>query len=210
MWGNFLSSKQRVISHLIKTQKQTLNSQTTLWGRKCSVNGCLVPEESSSTVSFKEGLSLNSDHSWAILNELPIHEGVSSASSLSQSGSGEKLPNVSPNDSHWYFETSRQATCFYNGDNVNITNCPDSDSDSNIISCMYASYTSYSDCSSSRDTDCCSSETDLSTSSDESDMEELKTNYFTPIYQAQIYVRWGVGVLTRPKWTKLLKCFFFI
>ena len=135
-------------------------------------NGCLVPEESSSTVSFEEGLSLNSDHSSAILNELPVHEGVSCASSLSQSGSEEKLPNVSPNESHWCFETSRQGTCFYNGDNVNITNCPDSDSDSNIIRCMDASYTSDSDCSSSSDTDYCSSETDLPTSSDESDMEE--------------------------------------
>ena len=180
--GNYLSSKQRVISHLIKThgrtnflaqaQKQTLNSRTTLWRRKRYANGCLVPEESSSTVSFEEGLSLNSDHSSAILNELPVHEGVSCASSLSQSGSEEKLPNVSPNDSHWCFETSRQGTCFYNGDNVNITNCPDSDSDSNIIRCMDASYTSDSDCSSSSDTDYCSSETDLPTSSDESDMEE--------------------------------------
>ena len=109
MFGTFPSSKQQVISHLIKThsranvlsqeQKQTLNSRTTLWRRKRSANGWLVPEESSSTVSFEEGLSLNSDHSSAILNELPVHKGVSSPSSLSQSGSGEKLPNVSLNDS---------------------------------------------------------------------------------------------------------------
>ena len=55
------------------------------------------------------------------------------------------------------------------GDNVNITNCPDSASDSNIIRCMDASYTSDSDCSSSSDTDYCSSETDRPTSSEEPD-----------------------------------------
>lgn len=107
--GNFLSSKQWVISHLIRThgktnfleqeQKQTLNSRTTLWRRKRSANGCFVPEQSSSTVSFEERLSFNSEHCSSILYELPVPEGASSASSLSQSSSKKKL-NVSLSQWH--------------------------------------------------------------------------------------------------------------
>ena len=189
--GNFLSSKQRVISHLIRThgktnfldpeQKQTLtgNSRTTLWRRKRSANGCFVPEQSSPSVSFEEGLEIDFEHCSSILDESPVPQGASSATSLyvSQSSSEEELQIFLATDTHEDIETSRQGTRFYSKNNVNnITNyCSDSehpDSDSNIIGFIDESNTSDSDCSMSSDTDYSSSETDLPTSSDESDAEE--------------------------------------
>lgn len=188
--GNLLSSKQRVISHLFRThdktnfpeqeQKQTLtgNSRTTLWRRKRSANGCFVPEQSSSSVSsFDKGLNYNSEHCPSILDESPVPQGASPATSLFQSSSQEELQNFLTTDTQENIETSTQGTFFYSKNNVNnITYyCSDSehpDSDSNVISSIDESCTSDSDCSMSSDTDCSSSETDLSTSSDESDAED--------------------------------------
>ena len=186
--GNLLSSKQRVISHLIRThgktnfleqeQKQTLtgNSRTTLWRRKRSANGSFVPEQSSFSVSFEEGLNYDSEHCSSILDESPVPQGVSSATSLFQSSSVDELQNLTT-DTQEDIETSKQGTFFYSKNTVNnITYyCSDSehrDSDSNVNSSIDESCTSDSDCSMSSDTDCSSSETDLPTSSDESDAED--------------------------------------
>jgi len=132
-----------VISHLIRThgktnfldpeQKQTLtgNSRTTLWRRKRSANGCFVPEQSSPSVSFEEGLEIDFEHCSSILDESPVPQGASSATSLyvSQSSSEEELQIFLTTDTHEDIETSRQGTCFYSKNNVNnITNyCSDSE-----------------------------------------------------------------------------------
>lgn len=138
----------------------------TLWRRKRSANGCFVPEQSTPPVSFEEGLEIDFEHCSSILDESPVPQGASSATSLyvSQSSSEEELQIFLTADTHEDIETSRQGTCFYSKNNVNnITNyCSDSehpDSDSNIISFIDESYTSDSDCSMSSDSDYSSSET---------------------------------------------------
>lgn len=179
--NNFLSSKQRVISNLAKTHgktsllgqelKQTLNSRTTLWRRKRSADGCFVPEQSSSIAYFEQ--SLTSESCSTIVNELPVPEGVPVSSALSfnnfsQTISGEESQNFAPNA-----HGQNEPTEISGQNNEDISNCPDSsNSDFDSISCMDASYTSDSDCStSSNHTDYSSSETE-DTSSDESDSEQ--------------------------------------
>jgi len=150
-----------------------------LWRRKRSTYGCFVSEQSSSSVSFETGLNFDFEHCSSILDESPVPQGASSATSSIQSSSEEEVLNFLTIDTSEGIETSRQGTCCYSEKNVsNIANyCSDSehvhpDSDSNICSSIDEPYTSDSDCSMSSDTDYSSSETDLPTSSDESDVEE--------------------------------------
>ena len=151
--NNILSSKQRVISHLAKTHgktnllgqehKQSLNSRTTLWRRKRSADDCFIPEQ-----------SLTSRSCSTSVNELPDPEGVPINSALSfnnfsQTISEEELQNFAP-----ITHGQNEPTEISGQNNGDISNCLDStNSDFDPISCMDASYTSDSDCSSSSNHD---------------------------------------------------------
>jgi len=95
---NLLSSKQRIISHLVTTHgktnlleqgtKQNLDSRTTLWRRKRSADGSFVDEQCSSDLHFQEDSLSNFDSS-SIAGDEATAEGFSP--SLTESSTEENL-----------------------------------------------------------------------------------------------------------------------
>ena len=152
-----------------------------MWRRKRSADGRPISEQSADSIAcFEESSRLNSD-GCPIMDELPLSEQTNSALSLSFSeptpGEAE-LFNFRANIhlQNEPFETSRNIS---NQDNES---CLDSSSDVDSIICKDDSYTSDSECLSSSDTDYSStgpSDTEPSTSSDESDLEELQDESIT-------------------------------
>ena len=80
--SNLLSSKQRIISHLVKTHgkmnllgqehRQNLHSRTTLWRRKQSADGSFIDEQCSSKSYPQVNSSQNFASCSAIENKSPV------------------------------------------------------------------------------------------------------------------------------------------
>ena len=185
-----MSSKQRIISHLVTTHgktnileqgnKQNLDSRTTLWRRKRSADGSFVNEQCSSKSYFQEDSLSNFDSSSIAVEEAPVPDVEGFSSSLTKSFTEENIGDVLNGQKELAepFQTSRQDTASDSNENFNYGQDSESSlgNDTNIFS-VVDSLNSDTDSSSSNN-DYSSSETEAS-SSEYSDSEDPEDNLET-------------------------------
>lgn len=169
-----MSSKQRIISHLITThgkedlekgKKQNLQSRTTLWRRKRSADGSFIHEQCSSISNFQDEVSPPNLESCSAVSDqsVPHAEGLSSSLAMFTQENiggvldGQKELNyvTEPPEMSWQDKPSYSNKDFY------YMYAKPQSNDNNILSTG----------------DLSSSDTDLSTSnSDESSSETEETS----------------------------------